>query len=103
MPREELEFECDDRKAAANKRKHNITFEEASTVLADPLSLTITDPDFVTMSEPRYVTIRSSYLERLIVVVHCDRSESIRFISARRATRSERKTYEEKSRFGNKG
>jgi len=88
-------FEWDSRKAKRNYAKHRVSFEEASTVFGDPLSLTIADPSHSRPAEERLVTIGGSYLGRLLVVVHCDVAESIRIISARKATRRERKDYEE--------
>ena len=88
-----LFFEWDNRKAQSNKRKHGITFEEASTVFGDPLSSTIPDPGH-SVSEDRYVTLGLSVNNKLIVVVHTDRDDIIRIISARAATRYEREQYE---------
>ena len=89
-----LTFEWDNRKAAANLRKHKISFEEATTVFGDPLSLTVPDPD-ISKEERRFIIIGQSYLGRTLVVVHIERGDNIRIISARLATRRERKTYEE--------
>ena len=89
-----VNFEWDRDKARANLSKHGLSFEEASTVFADPLSMTIIDPVYSSGKEERFVTIGTSYQGTLIVVVHCDRGESIRIISARRATKRERRTYE---------
>jgi uncharacterized DUF497 family protein len=88
-------FEWDARKAEGNLRKHRIQFEEACLVFADPLSLTVPDPDHA--SEARFLTIGKSAFGRLLVVVHTERGETIRLISARIATRYERITYEEGS------
>lgn len=88
-----LRFEWNDKKARLNKRKHKLTFEEASTVFADPLSLTI--PDTVhSIGEDRFITIGTSAKNRLIVVVHTDNEDVIRIISARRASVNETKQYE---------
>jgi uncharacterized protein len=89
-----LVFEWDEGKAGVNKRKHGVTFEEASTVFADPLSVTIYDPTH-SDEEHRYITLGESQRRRLLVVVFTDRDDRIRIISARGATRSERKNYEE--------
>lgn len=86
-------FEWDRAKAAANLRKHRVSFREASTVLQDPLSTTFPDP--ASASEQRFVTIGTSALGRLLVVAHTDRGETMRLISARRATRRERGFYEQ--------
>ena len=89
-----LTFEWDQKKAASNLRKHGVSFEEAATAFGDPLSLTIPDPDH-SLDEDRYVLIGESQMERLLVVAHTERSDTIRIISARLATRGERKSYEE--------
>lgn len=75
-------------------RKHDITFEEAASVFRDALSVTISDP-LHSREEERYVTIGRSDRGRTLVVVHSDVGETIRLISARRATRRERRDYEE--------
>ena len=89
-----LIFEWDPNKARMNWGKHRVAFEEASSVFADPLSLTIADPLHSGGGEERFVTIGMSYRGRALVVVHCDRGTVIRIISARRATRPERNAYE---------
>lgn len=89
-------FEWDSHKAQENLKKHGISFEEAVTVFGDPLSLTIHDP-LHSHSEDRFVIMGQSLRHRLLVVVHTDRGDAIRIISAREATRRERKKYEEKS------
>ena len=89
-----LVFEWDDRKAKQNIKKHGVSFEEASTVFADPLAVTIYDP-LHSDEEHRYVTLGQSQRRRLLVVVFTDRDERIRIISARVATRRERRDYEE--------
>ncbi len=88
-------FDWDSRKAKSDHAKHGVSFEEASTVFGDPLSLTIADPSHARPGEQRFVTIGSSYLGRLLVVVHRDEDENIRIISARKSTQRERKDYEE--------
>ena len=82
------------RKAAANLRKHGVAFEEASTALRDPLSATAADPDH-SIDEDRFITFGVSSEGRLLVVSHTERGETIRIISARLATRSERQIYED--------
>ena len=89
-----LVFEWDDRKAKRNIKKHGVSFEEASTVFADPLAVTIHDP-LHSDEEDRYVTLGQSQRRRLLVVVFTDRDDRIRIISARVATRRERRDYEE--------
>jgi uncharacterized DUF497 family protein len=88
-----LTIEWDPRKARSNIAKHGVTFEEASTVFADSLSLTIPDPEH-SRSEERYVTMGRAFTGKLLVVVHTDRGDNIRLISARRANRRERRSYE---------
>jgi uncharacterized DUF497 family protein len=72
-----LKFEWDSNKVASNKSKHSITFEEASTVLADFLSITISDP-LHPGNEERLVTIGLSKKQRLLVVVHTESGNVIR-------------------------
>lgn len=88
-----LIFEWDKEKAAVNLEKHGISFEEASTVFADSLSLTINDP-LHSWEEQRFVTIGESVEEEILVVVYTQRDTKIRIISAREATRRERRDYE---------
>ena len=89
-----MEFEWDPEKAASNLNKHGVGFPEAATVLRDPLSVTFFDPDH-SEEEDRFITIGTSIDGRLIILSHTDRGEKIRIISARLATRRERKLYEE--------
>lgn len=89
-----LTFEWDENKAHGNLKKHGVSFEEASTVFGDPLSQTIADP-LHSEDEDRFVTLGESHRHRLLVVVFTERGENVRIISARRATRRERKDYEE--------
>lgn len=89
-----LSFEWDEQKAKGNKKKHGVSFEEASTVFADPLSRTIPDP-IHSEEEDRFVILGESNRRRLLVVSFTDRGENIRIISARTATHRERKNYEE--------
>lgn len=86
--------EWDDRKAASNARKHGVTFQEATTVLEHALSTTFRDPDH-SVEEARFITIGPSSIGRMLMVAHTDRAEAVRLISARPATRSERRFYEE--------
>lgn len=88
-------FEWDSRKAESNARKHGVTFEEASTVFADPLGLLMPDPDH-SLSEERYLVLGMSNRQRLLVVAFAERPPRTRLISARLATRRERRCYEEK-------
>ena len=89
-----LRFSWDPRKAAGNLRKHRVAFEEATTAFGDPHSLTVPDPDH-SASESRFLLVGHSAAGRLLVVAHADRPDHIRLISARLATRHERRTYEE--------
>ena len=89
-----LQFEWDSKKAQSNKRKHGITFEEASTIFGDPLSITIPDPAH-SIGKDRFITLGISINDKLIVIVHTDRDDIIRIISARKATRNERMQYEQ--------
>ena len=89
-----LHFEWDSRKAAANVAKHRVSFEEASTVFGDPKSLTIPDPAHSDV-EKRFILLGRSHVGQLLVVVHTERGDNLRVISARPASRKERKTYEQ--------
>ena len=89
-----LRFLWNPRKAASNERKHGVNFQEATTIFDDALSVTIADPDH-SVDEERFLLIGLSNRRRLLVVAHSERGESIRIISARRANRQERRTYEE--------
>jgi len=89
-----MNFEWEETKAIAKFRKHKVSFEEASTVFEDNLSLTGRDPDH-SIGEHRYVTFGLSAAKRVLVVSHTERSGKIRIVSARPATRVERKMYEE--------
>jgi len=89
----DLEFEWDEDKAAANLKKHKVSFEEAKTVFSDPFSITIDDPEH-SADEFRFIDIGSSSDGTILVVSYTERNK-IRLISARKASKSERKTYEE--------
>jgi len=84
----------DPRKATANLKKHKISFEEASTALADPLAITGADPDH-SVGEARWITFGYSTRQRLLAVAHTGEDDIVRIISARAATRPERRLYEE--------
>ena len=88
-------FEWSYPKAQGNQRKHRVSFEEATTVFGDPLSRTIHNPDHSAEGD-RYVTIGRSSAQRVLVIVHTERGERIRLISARLANRSEAKQYEKR-------
>ncbi len=89
-----MNFEWEESKAVSNLEKHKVSFEEASTVFQDDLSLTGRDPDH-SVGEHRFVTFGLSVKGRILLVAHTDRGGRIRIISARPATRAERKIYEE--------
>jgi uncharacterized protein len=89
-----LIFEWDASKAKLNLRKHGVSFEEASTVFLDSLARTIHDR-LHSEEEDRFVNLGESQLRRLLVVVFTDRGDRIRIISARVATRRERRDYEQ--------
>lgn len=80
-----LDFEWDADKAAANEAKHGVTFEEASTVFADPLSFSVADPRH-SQGEPRFAILGQSARGWLLVVVHTNRGARTRLLSARSAT-----------------
>jgi len=90
----ELTFEWDESKASENLRKHRVSFEEAKTVLMDPLSITVPDPDH-SHDEDRFVDVGTSAKGRVLVVAYTERGENIRIISCRKATSLERRRYEE--------
>jgi len=90
----ELTFEWDEEKAKANLRKHRVSFEEAKTIFNDPSLLTFPDPEH-SISEQRYLNIGLSSKGRVLVLIHTERGETIRIISCRKATLSERRAYEE--------
>lgn len=89
-----LHFEWDDEKAAANSKKHGISFEEAKSVFRDERAKLIGDPDH-SEDEDRFVLLGLSETLKLLVVCHCYRDENhvIRIISARKATTKESKFY----------
>ena len=89
-----MRFEWDRLKDEENRTKHGVSFEEASTVFADPLAATIPDPDHL-QTEMRFLTMGLSSTGRLVVVSHTEEEDDLfRIISAREATSHERKAYE---------
>lgn len=92
-----LLFEWDAEKAERNQKTYGITFDEASTAFKDMLSLTIYDP-LHSEDENRFILIGNSYKNRLLVIVHTERGDRIRIISARKATKKERKHYEDNAK-----
>jgi uncharacterized DUF497 family protein len=91
-----MEFEWDETKAKSNIAKHGLDFVEAATVFGDPLAITFFDPDH-SDEEDRYLTIGMSINNRVVIVSHTDREQAVRIISARVATKAERKGYEDGS------
>lgn len=88
-----LQFEWDSKKAEANKVKHGVSFEEAIKVFADPLARIFEDPEH-SETERREIIIGHSNKQNLILVSFVE-EDRVRLISARKATRTERKDYEE--------
>ncbi|MDP3311158.1 MAG: BrnT family toxin [Polaromonas sp.] len=86
-----MEFEFDPAKANANLRKHGVSFSHAEQALRDPLAVTIEDPD--ALGEQRFVSLGMDALGRVLVVVHTQREERTRVISARKASRGESEQY----------
>lgn len=89
-------FEWDQKKAKNNLAKHGVSFEEAATVFGDPLSITIEDPDH-SIAEQRFITIGRSAQQKILVVIHTDRDLNVRIITARKATKLEKRKYEEEN------
>ncbi len=87
-------FEWDANKAATNLVKHGISFDEAKTVFDDPLYVGFYDPDH-SDEEHRYIMIGMSLQNRLLMMAYTERGDIVRLISAREATRVERKAYEQ--------
>ena len=87
-------FEWHDEKAARNLAKHGVSFDEACSVFGDPLAITIADP-LHSKDEERFINLGHSHRGRLLVVIFAERGDNIRIVSARLATRRERKDYEE--------
>lgn len=86
-----VEFEFDPAKAQANLRKHGVSFSHAEQALRDPMAVTIEDPDAI--GEQRFVSLGMDALGRVLVVVHTQREERTRVISARKASRGESEQY----------
>lgn len=91
----DLDFEWDEEKAAANLKKHKVSFEEAKTVFADPFAITIDDPKH-SVGEQRFIDTGTSADGKILVVSYTERERKIRLISCRKATKTERKIYEER-------
>jgi uncharacterized DUF497 family protein len=95
----EIRFEWDPRKDRANRKKHGVSFEEASSAFYDERGLLLDDPD-PSKDEDRFILLGLSSFVRLLVVVHCFRGSDdiIRIISARKATSSETNLYQDQLR-----
>ena len=89
-----MKIEWEPKKAKSNLEKHGVSFEEAATALSDPMAATGADPDH-SLTEERYVTFGVSEQGRLVVVSHTEKNQTIRIISARKASKGERELYEE--------
>ena len=89
-----MEFEADPVKAAQNFKKHKVSFEEAASIFGDPMAYTFADPDH-SVSEARWLTFGMSGKGRILAVIYTERRGKVRLISARVATKRERKIYEE--------
>lgn len=90
-----MEFKWSKDKAKANLSKHDVSFDEAKMVFEDPLYIDFYDPDH-SDDEDRYIIVGQSTQHRLLIVSYTERGNLIRLISAREATRMEKKAYEEK-------
>ncbi len=90
-----IEFEWNSAKAAANKRKHGISFEEAKSVFYDEFAVQFYDSENSKHEEDRFLMLGLSCESRVLIVCHCERDSgnTIRLISARKATNKERKFY----------
>jgi uncharacterized protein len=88
------QFEWNPAKAKTNLAKHEVSFEEASTVFDDPMFITVLDDEH-SQDEQRYITIGLSANNRLLMVAHTERENRVRIISARKATKNEEKFYAE--------
>ena len=89
-----MQFEWNTEKAKVNLSKHQVSFDEAETVFDDPLFVIFADPDH-SFEENRFIIMGESKQNRLLVVSYTERPTKTRLISAREATRPERKKYEE--------
>ena len=92
-----MKFDWNEDKAAANRGKHGVAFEEAQTVFKDCNALRIYDPEH-SSDEERFILLGLSSALRMLVVCHCYREsdEQVRIISARKATKKESSTYEKR-------
>jgi uncharacterized DUF497 family protein len=90
-----MRFDWDEEKAASNLAKHEVSFTESATVLADPLGWSYPDLEH-SDTEERWITVGLSERQRVLVVAHTAVADSVRIISGRQATRRERRFYEER-------
>ncbi|KOR31753.1 hypothetical protein TI05_11640 [Achromatium sp. WMS3] len=88
-----MDFEWNPQKVEINSKKHGVSFEEASSVFGDTLSVTYPDPEH-SMNEERFVMIGLSSKQQVLVISHMYRGETVRIISARPATKREQRFYE---------
>jgi uncharacterized DUF497 family protein len=88
-----VRFEWDPEKAAANLAKHGVSFDEASTVFGDQLATTVADREH-SEAEARFLTTGLSSRQRIVIVWHTDREDTVRIVGAREATPRERRIYE---------
>lgn len=94
----DLQFEWDEQKANLNQKKHSIKFEDAKAVFVDPLAY-IFDDEWHSVGEKREIIIGHDYQNRLLLVSFTERANKVRIISARLATKKERKDYEQYTGF----
>ena len=89
-----IKFEWDAAKAASNKKKHGVSFEEAQSVFYDEFAVQFID-ESNSVSEDRFLMLGFSDEAHLLIVCHCERDQGniVRIISARKATKNERKYY----------
>ena len=88
-----MQFEWDPDKAASNLDKHGVSFDEATSVFGDPLATTVRDWEH-SLEEERFLTTGMSIQQRVVIVWHTEREETIRIVGGREATLRERRTYE---------
>lgn len=88
-----MRFEWDPEKAAASLAKHGVSFDEASTVFGDPLATTVEDLEH-SGDEENFLTTGLSSRQRVVIVWHTDRDDTVRIVGAREATPRERRIYE---------
>lgn len=91
---DKAKLEWDAKKAVEYLRKHGVSFDDAATAFADPLSITVSDPDH-SVDEHRFVLVGRSLRAGVVVVVHADRGDNVRIISARLATPREVRKHEQ--------